>query len=65
MPDELDDLSPMPFGKHKDKPMQDVPVYYLHWLWNNGMKTEQSPVANYIRKNIEALKKEKEDLIWD
>lgn len=30
----FNDLDPMPFGKHKGEPMQDVPARYLSWLWN-------------------------------
>jgi len=55
----------MPFGKHKGTPMQDVPASYLHYLWVNGMKNEKSPVANYIRSRLDALKKEHPDGIWD
>ncbi len=63
--DALDDLSPMPFGKHKGVRMQDVPVSYLHYLWNNGMAGNKSdPVAVYIRDNIAALEQENPDLIW-
>ena len=66
---ELNDLSPMPFGKYsKTSPptlMQDVPSDYLHYLWTNGLERDRvSPVANYIRKNINALKKEHPDGIW-
>lgn len=61
----MSDLDPMPFGKHKGVPMQDVPASYLHWLWSNGMKEDKvSPVADYIRRNIPALKKEIPDAIW-
>jgi uncharacterized protein (DUF3820 family) len=60
----LTDTSPMPFGKHKCVPMQDVPASYFHYLWTNGMKSEQSAVANYIRKNLDALKLEYKDGIW-
>lgn len=61
----LSDLSPMPFGKHKGVPMQDVPANYLHWLWANGLKDDrQSPVAEYIRENLSALKTEYPDGIW-
>lgn len=60
----LVDLSPMPFGKHKGKPMQDVPVEYLHYLWHNGLKYEHSNVAEYIRKNIDVLQTENKDLVW-
>lgn len=54
----------MPFGKHKNKPMQDVPASYLHYLWSNGLSDEKSPVANYIRQNLDALKREHKDGIW-
>lgn len=60
----LFDDSPMPFGKHKGKPMKDVPVNYLHYLWESGLCKEDKPVANYIRKSLPALKKENPDLIW-
>lgn len=62
---ELTDTDPMPFGMHKDKPLQDVPASYLHYLWANGLKSnKQSPVADYIRRNINALKQELPDAIW-
>lgn len=62
----LEDLSPMPFGKFKGKPMQDVPARYLHWLWTNGKSEDkQCPVADYIRRNLSALTKEHKDGIWD
>lgn len=58
----------MPFGKYGPKGekliMQDVPVGYLHFLWMQGMHKETRPVANYIRRNLNALKKEDSDLIW-
>lgn len=58
----LYDDSKMPFGKHKGKLMQDVPVNYLHWFWHNGDK--QSSVGLYIKENINAFKLENKDLIW-
>jgi uncharacterized protein (DUF3820 family) len=62
----LDDTDPMPFGKHKGQPMQDVPVGYLHWLWESGLRNDRStPVAQYIRRTLDALKIENPDLIWD
>lgn len=61
----LTDESLMPFGKYKGAIMSEVPCSYLHWLWHNGMKGEDSPVANYIRENISVLKTENKDLIWD
>jgi uncharacterized protein (DUF3820 family) len=62
---ELTDIDPMPFGKYKDEQMQDVPAGYLHYLWQNGLKNDnRSDVADYIRRNINALKKECPDGIW-
>jgi hypothetical protein len=62
---ELADTDPMPFGKHKGTPMQDVPASYLHWLWVNGKQDDLgSPVGNYIFRNLDALKKEHKDGIW-
>lgn len=62
---ELTDLSPMPFGKYKGVPMQDVPARYFHWLWNEGKKdNHQCPIADYIRRNLSALQQEYRDGIW-
>lgn len=61
----LEDMDPMPFGKYKGQPMQDVPASYFHYLWSNGMSKDlREPVACYIRKNLSALKSEYEDGIW-
>lgn len=61
----LTDSSLMPFGAHQHKPMEDVPASYFHYLWTHGMKSQETPVANYIRENLDALKKEYPDGIWD
>jgi hypothetical protein len=62
---QLEDLSPMPFGKYIGIPMQDVPAGYLHWLWVNGKEGDKScPVADYIRRNKTVLEKEHPDGIW-
>lgn len=61
----MNDTDQMPFGKYKGTPMQDVPVSYLQFLWNSGLKNDDRPVAEYIRKNLNALKLENMDLIWD
>ena len=62
---ELTDVSPMPWGKHKGTPMQDVPAIYFWWLWTNGKAQDQRcPVAAYIRRNLSALKQEHTDGIW-
>lgn len=62
----LSDLDKMPFGAHQGKLMQDVPASYFHWLWTHGMKEKVSydPVADYINRNLHALKKEHPDGIW-
>lgn len=67
--EELNDLSPMPFGKHKGEPMQDIPVEYLHWLWTKAeiykaSYPNQRLVSKYIKDNLQALKDENKDLIW-
>lgn len=65
---ELDDLGPMPFGDRKGTPMQDVPASYLFYLHTTGIHDDKRPdrmaVADYIRRNIEALKKDHPDGIW-
>lgn len=59
-----DDL--FPFGKWKGFAMKSVPVRYLFWLWTNGLESQinTSDVANYISRNLDALKKEHPDGIW-
>lgn len=52
----LTDNSPMPYGKHKDIPMVNVPAYYLLWLYDNN-KCSNS-VREYIVASMDALKKE-------
>ena len=62
----LNDESPMPFGKHKGKPMSEVPADYLFWYWTNGgeQKKDRDPVARYIDENLDALKQEYPDGEW-
>ena len=62
----LKDTDPMPFGKYKGEPMQDVPVEYLHWFWHNGTVTHEPAklVKEYIKEQLNALKLENKDLIW-
>lgn len=59
----LTDTDPMPFGKYKGTPMQDVPVEYLHWCYHNI--AFHKDLNDYIRRSIDALKMEKPDLIWN
>jgi len=45
--------------------MQEVPASYYHYLWTHGLKEDKSSlVADYIRRNLLALKKEHSDGIW-
>jgi len=62
---QLQDDSRFPFGKHRGELMMDVPAQYYAWLWHNGMKNDKtSNVADYIRRNLDALKMEYPDGIW-
>jgi len=63
----LQDTDLMPWGAHKGKRMQDVPAGYLHWLWAKfGKKDDkQCRVADYIRRNTNALKLEYPNGIWE
>lgn len=62
----LTDTDLMTFGKYKGIPMQDIPAHYLHYLWTNGKKHDVKfcPVAEYIQRNLSALKQEYKDGIW-
>lgn len=63
----LSDTDPMPWGKYKGTPMQDVPASYLHWYWTEkgGEKqVEICSVADYIKRNLNVLELEYEDGIW-
>lgn len=62
---ELGDTDLMPWGKYRGLTMQDIPASYFHWLWTEGKKDDkQCPVADYIRRNLSALKQEHPDGIW-
>lgn len=63
--EELDDDSKMPFGKYRGHPMSDVPASYFHYLWNDGLKYRTTNVSRYIKKNLDALKMEYQDGLWD
>jgi len=59
----LQDDSPMPFGKHKGTAMANVPASYLLWLRDKQgtakpFGEESQAVQDYIRDNLDALKKE-------
>lgn len=57
------DTDLMPFGKHKNERMQDVPASYLCWLWGQR-PLSNSNVENYIANNLAALKQEHPDGMW-
>ncbi len=67
----LTEQSPMPFGVHRDKPMEKVPASYLLWLWEDEKLWEspehhtdnQSAVYRYIVENFHALETECPDKI--
>lgn len=53
---ELDDNSPMPWGKYKGEKMANVPATYLMWLYDNNKCNAE--VQAYINDNMDALKEE-------
>ena len=62
---KLTDVSPMPFGKYRGKPMEDVPASYLHWLWNDGLNENSGDgVHQYIVESMAALEIEVPNAIW-
>jgi hypothetical protein len=64
---QLEDDSPMPWGKHFGTPMEDVPADYLFFLWTERGKERQvksCPVADYIQRNLETLEEEWPDGVW-
>ena len=55
-PGDLDDESPMPFGKHKNNPMSAVPASYLLWFMEQDWAAEKYPgVYRYATKNRKRL----------
>lgn len=62
---KLNDQSPFPFGNHKNRPMEKVPVRYLHWVWEHcDPSPDVDDVREYITENFNVLKEEDENLIW-
>ena len=62
---ELNDDSPMPFGKYKGIPLKKVPASYLLWLWDNAEFHAKPATAihRYIRKSWSAIIMEFPDYI--
>lgn len=55
--EKLTDESIFPFGKYKGQKLIDVPVSYLIFLYDHDLK--EGPLLDYIKDNLDALKKEK------
>lgn len=63
----LTDITPMPFGKYKGIPMEDVEASYLLDLLENGYhgkvkETHLKGVLEYVKNNKAILKEEAEQL---
>lgn len=64
--EKLEDMSPMPFGKYRGTPLQEVPGSYLLWLWDNGVWNEpRKPIHHYIKESMNALLTENRDYILE
>jgi len=57
----LTDDDPMPFGKHKDKPMREVPPDYLMYIFEADWISEWPAVYSYIANNVESIEDEAEE----
>ena len=59
---EFTDETKMPFGKHRDEPLKDVPADYLLWLADQAGFAERNPeLAAYVEKHRELLDEEQVD----
>lgn len=54
----LTDNSRMPFGKHKNEKMANVPANYLLWLYESNKCNKE--VREYIEDNMDILLEEQE-----
>ena len=53
-------VSKMPFGKHKGKPIKDVPISYVKWMIGNIHNIQPSLHSALIKRiNADTLAKEK------
>jgi uncharacterized protein (DUF3820 family) len=53
---KLHDQSIMPFGQHRGKKLEDVPAYYLLWLYHNHYIGPD--LVEYVEDNLDVLQKE-------
>lgn len=59
----MKDTDRMPFGKHKNEMMANVPANYLNWLHENGsvgVRRSFPQVFEYIKENMDAIEFELE-----
>jgi uncharacterized protein (DUF3820 family) len=69
---KLTDTSLMPYGKHKDIEMANVPASYLLWLYESKLKTDSKinmslnnkMLKDYILDNLEILENEQADYYY-
>ena len=57
----LKDSDPMPFGCHKDKPMEKVPAGYLDWFVGQPWADKYPSVVDYVNRNRNIIDKELKD----
>jgi len=50
----LTDESPMPWGIHQGKPLDEVPPEYLIWMYENDKL--KGDLKRYAQENLEVLK---------
>jgi len=56
---KMEDSDLMPFGKHKNHRLDDIPASYLLWLYDqDGFKNRNAELADYIDENRVLLEKE-------
>ena len=53
---DITDKTRISFGKYQGTPMINIPAGYLIWIYENNKCSPQ--IANYIRKNLDNLRKE-------
>ena len=57
----MTDTDRMPFGKHKNEKMANVPASYLLWIRHtmfNNQLVKDNPLSEYIEENLETFKEE-------
>lgn len=50
---KMNDFTPMPIGKFKDKPLSEVPDWNLIWLWEQPwLKKKYPALYDYIENSL-------------